>query len=195
MLLEFLGSSGWTALSLCIGLFTALLAEMRTRRTRWQNAKEIILRDLSTSLAEGNAPDGKAILATVRSVMREYSVSGKAGARLEEITDDMVRMIVSDPFLEAKRRAQLQEDAVQLGALTKTREFEVPATERANFRFSAWSLLAGIVAGAAALVGVAGGASFPVEQRGQVALTTGAVLLVLAVVVLGGGTRRPQKRG
>lgn len=198
MAFEFFTGTGWTAVSICIGLFTALLAEMRTRRTRWQTAKEIILRDLSTALAEGNAPDGKAILATIRSVMREYGVSGKAGARLEEVCDDMVRMIVADPFLEPKRRTQLQEDAMKMGELTSTAEFQVPAVEKSRVRISAWSVLAGGLAAAAALFTVAGGSALPTEQRTQVAMTTGAVLvcalILLGITTLGGGTRRPQKR-
>ena len=55
--------------SILVGFGTFYLADKRARRNRWQNAKDMVLQDLSKSLGEGNVPDAAIIQATIRSVL------------------------------------------------------------------------------------------------------------------------------
>lgn len=100
--------------SIAVGFGTYYLAEKRGKRNRWQSAKDTVLRDLSKSLGEGNIPDPPVILATIRSVLRSHNATDLAVVTLDEVTDDLLRQITSDPFLEAERRTDLQKKVLDL---------------------------------------------------------------------------------
>ncbi|MBI5497486.1 MAG: hypothetical protein HY904_20920 [Deltaproteobacteria bacterium] len=198
---SFLSGGVGTVVSISIGLLTSFLAERRARRTRWHTAKDIILRDLAVALAEGNPPNASAILATMRSVMREYSVSGRAGTRLQEVVDDMVRAIVSDPFLEPDRRRQLQNAAMGMHEVSKTREFESPIAASQRTRVSPRSIIVGISSMVIAGLMYAGGTSvvptlqtIPPEYRTNtaimVALVVACLLILAALMAFSDGSPR-----
>ncbi|HEV3219129.1 MAG TPA: hypothetical protein VGZ48_05125 [Candidatus Acidoferrales bacterium] len=110
--------------SIGVGLGTFFLAQRSARRGKWETAKNIILRDLSKSLGDGTVPTSHVILAIIRSVLRDQNVSDTGAVTIDEIKDDLLRQITSDPFLEAGRRKQLQDqvDALQLDEHSLTRD-------------------------------------------------------------------------
>lgn len=81
-----------------------------TRRNQWQSAKETILRDLSRSLGEGTVPSPEIIVSTMRSVLRNQGAINLEVITLEEIVDDLIWQVTSDPFLDSARRTQLQSE-------------------------------------------------------------------------------------
>ena len=100
--------------SVGVGFGTFYIADKRARRHRWQTAKDMILRDLSKSLGESNVPDASVIKATIRSVLRGENANDLSVVTLEEVSDDLLRQITADPFLEPDRRKQLQADVLKL---------------------------------------------------------------------------------
>src|SRR3989304_9654238 len=100
--------------SVGVGFGTFYLADKRAKRSRWENAKETVLRDLSKSLGEGNVPDASVIKATIRSVLRSHNATDLSVITLDEISDDLLRQITADPFLDADRRKKLQSDVLEL---------------------------------------------------------------------------------
>jgi hypothetical protein len=70
--------------------------------------------DLATSLGEGRAPSLAVLDATFRSALREHDVSSANSDSLEEITDDLIRQITADRYLDADRREELQTQVVSL---------------------------------------------------------------------------------
>ena len=152
--------------SIGVGFRTFYLADKRAKRNRWENAKETVLRDLSKSLGEGNVPDALVIKATIRSVLRNHNTSDFSVVTLEEISDDLLRQITSDPFLEAERRKKLQEEVLSLKlAQVKLEEAMSPEDKLAeNVKLDTskkltWStiasLMAGIITSAAAAATIA----------------------------------------
>jgi len=100
--------------SIGVGFGTYYLADKQARRNRWQGAKDIVLRDLSKSLGEGSVPEPGVILATVRSVLRSQNAADLAVVTFEEVKDDLLRQVTADPFLDAERRKQLQNQVLNL---------------------------------------------------------------------------------
>jgi hypothetical protein len=142
--------------SIVVGFGTYYLAERRGRRNRWQAAKDVVLRDLSKSLGEGNVPSPPVILATIRSVLRTQNAPDLDAVTLEEVADDLLRQITSDPFLASERRTELQNKVleirdthlkpveVELEATTK--ESRTPETLSIVSRVEFTSLVAGLLA-------------------------------------------------
>ena len=94
--------------SVLIGLTTFYIADRRSRRNRWQQARETILKELSKTLGEENIPNFEIISATIRSVLRGYNPGSLDKVTVAEVTDDLLRQITSDPFLDSERRNKLQ---------------------------------------------------------------------------------------
>ena len=143
------------AVSVVLGLGTYYLTERRGKKSRWHAAKESVLRDLSNSLGEDEVPGRTVILATIRSVLRAQNAADLEAVTLHEIVDDLLRQITSDPFLDAKRRAQLQAKVLALRQPTQDEisgesleTAEIGRGEAASyFGGSSWgALLAGVVA-------------------------------------------------
>ena len=132
--------------SIAVGLGTYLLTEKRGRRNRWQAAKEAVLHDLSKSLGEGNVPSPPVILATIRSVLRMQSAPDLEAVTLEEVTDDLLRQITSDPFLDSERRVQLQERVLALKEIRPIEKRGSHTEGREGIRGSLGSAIAGVVA-------------------------------------------------
>lgn len=151
--------------SIGVGFGTFYLADKRAKRSRWESAKETVLRDLSKSLGEGNVPDASVIKATIRSVLRSHNASDLSVVTLEEIADDLLRQITADPFLEAERRKQLQNDVLNLKQAQKKIEAQmtpeekeaevkrIETAEKLNWS-TAISLLAGIISSVAAAAAI-----------------------------------------
>jgi len=150
--------------SIGVGFGTFYLTDKRARRNRWQAAKDIVLRDLSKSLGEGNIPDALVIKATIRSVLRSQNASDLSVVTLDEVADDLLRQITSDPFLEPERRKQLQSDVLSLkeaqdkleeAMSSEEKEAEAVALEKGAGL--AWSTLGSLITGIIASVVAAGG--------------------------------------
>lgn len=116
--------------SIGVGFGTFYLANKRAERNRWGNAKETVLRDLSKSLGEGNIPDASVIKATIRSVLRTQNTTDLSVVTLDEISDDLLRQITADPFLDAERRKQLQSDLLKLKENQAKIEAEMSAEQK-----------------------------------------------------------------
>jgi len=149
--------------SIGVGFGTYWLAERRSRRNRWQGAKDIVLRDLSKSLGEGSVPPPQVILATIRSVLRGQNAPDLAVVTLEEVKDDLLRQITADPFLDVDRRKQLQAEVLELHApeTPPMPPGERPPSQLAEreslpTQFSFTALLAGVVASVIAAASVTG---------------------------------------
>jgi hypothetical protein len=106
--------------SVAVGLGTFLIADKRTRKNRYQNAKDLILRELSKSLGEDNIPNHLIISATIRSVLRENNSDNLEAVSVSEILDDLIRQITSDPFLDSERRKKLQTEITTIKKETIT---------------------------------------------------------------------------
>lgn len=95
--------------SVGVGWITYRLADRRARNQRHATAKATVLQELSKSLGEDSVPTPAVIEATLRSVVREVA-DPKVAVSLDEVLDDLVRQVTSDPFLNAERRRKLQDD-------------------------------------------------------------------------------------
>jgi hypothetical protein len=100
--------------SIAVGWLTFVLTDRRTRSARWRHAKAIVLQDLSKALGEGEVPSRVVIEATIRSVLREQNASDLSSLTLDEVVDDLLRQVTSDPFLDAGRRSHLHEQLLSL---------------------------------------------------------------------------------
>ena len=96
--------------SIVVGWITFRLTERRARNQRHFVAKATVLQELSKSLGEDAIPTPAIIEATLRSVVRE-TADPKLTLSLDEILDDLIRQVTSDPFLDAERRRKLQAKA------------------------------------------------------------------------------------
>ena len=144
--------------SIGVGFGTFYLADKRARINRWQNAKDMVLRDLSKSLGEGNVLDASVIKATIRSVLRSHNAIDLSVVTLDEIADDLLRQITADPFLVPERRKQLQSDVLELresqlkiekAMSAEEKEAEAKQIETGD-RLLTWSTLSSLFAGIAA---------------------------------------------
>jgi hypothetical protein len=149
----FLGIAG-ILVSICVGFGTFYLADKRAKRSRWENAKETVLRDLSKSLGEGNVPDASVIKATIRSVLRTHNATDLSVITLDEISDDLLRQITADPFLDIERRKKLQIDVLKLKEAQEKIEAEMSLEQKeaeqekleSSEKFT-WSTLLSLFAG------------------------------------------------
>ena len=145
------------AVSIAVGYGTYWLTERQSRRNRWRGAKDTVLRDLSMSLGEGNVPDPLAILATIRSVLRDHNAPDLAAVTFEEVRDDLVRQITADPFLETERRKQLLTQTLNLQApQTPSETLAERRPDSGAFASSVGALLAGLVSSVVAGVSFSG---------------------------------------
>lgn len=146
--------------SIIVGLGTYYLSEKRGRHNRWRKAKETVLRDLSKSLGEGSIPPRPVILATIRSVLRSENARNLEAVTLEEVADDLLRQITSDPFLDADRRLELQSKVIELRS-THLAEVQERVSREALEEVQVWSRMVWVSVGSvAAAVGaslIAGG--------------------------------------
>jgi hypothetical protein len=153
--------------SIGVGFGTFYVADRRSRRNRWQNAKDMVLRDLSKSLGEGSVPNASVIKATTRSILRSHNSNDMSVVTFDEIIDDLIRQITADPFLESDRRKQLQRDVLDLKEanikLEQTMSSEEKKAEAVTIetrdKIFAWStitsLLLGIIGSVVAATGLA----------------------------------------
>ena len=138
------------AVSIAVGFGTYYLTQRRARANRWQTAKETVLRDLSKCLGEGNVPEPRVITATIRSVLRTHNTTDLEAVTLDEVADDLLRQITSDPFLEADRRTSLQTKVLELKAAHLKEAETRPAAEAASAGPEltlTWSTLGSLLAG------------------------------------------------
>lgn len=184
--------------SIGVGFGTFYLADKRAKRSRWENAKETVLRDLSKSLGEGNIPDASVIKATIRSVLRSHNASDLSVVTLEEIADDLLRQITADPFLDAERRKQLQNDVLELKQAQEKLEVQMSLEEKEaevkkieTSEKLTWSTVTSLVAGiitsiaaAAALMSVKPVIEFMKQVNSAELLKVGAVLIAAVLTVI-----------
>ncbi len=100
--------------SVGVGLGTFFIADKRARRNRYLTIKNLIIQALSKSLSENNIPNKKIIKSTINSLVREHGVSNSQIITVEDIIDDLVYQITSDPFLDAERRETLQNNLLEI---------------------------------------------------------------------------------
>ncbi|MBC8488350.1 MAG: hypothetical protein H8D45_20175 [Bacteroidetes bacterium] len=100
--------------SVGVGLGTFFIADKRARRNRYLTMKNLIIQALSKSLSENNIPNKRIIKSTINSLVRENGVSNLRIITVEEIIDDLVYQITSDPFLDAERRETLQNNLLEI---------------------------------------------------------------------------------
>ena len=144
------------AVSIGVGVGTFYLADKRSRTAQWRAAKETVLRELSKSLGDGNIPQPQVILATIRSVLRENGAANLEAVTFEEIIDDLIRQVTSDPFLSADRRKELQSKIIEIRFDREKELAEVQpkdvaiaevGTQRESFSTSVMmNLVAGVIA-------------------------------------------------
>lgn len=145
---------GGIFVSVAVGWFTYYLADKKQRRNRYLAAKNAVAAALSRSLSESNVPSYELIAATIRSVLRDENTSNVDSVTVQEITDDLIRQVSSDPFLAADRRRELQQTLLSVSAKqTVTPTSELAVTHRdedveTSWRFSSssMSVLLGFIA-------------------------------------------------
>ena len=115
--------------SVLIGLTTFYIADRRSRRNRWQQARETILKELSKTLGEEDIPNFEIISATIRSVLRGYNPGSLDKVTVAEVTDDLLRQITSDPFLDSERRNKLQTQVLDVKTAGLQAEEAMPEEE------------------------------------------------------------------
>lgn len=151
----FLGVLG-IIVSIVVGWLTYRLADRRARSNRQISAKATVLQELSKSLGEDSVPAPDILEATIRSVLREVG-DPKIGLDVDEILDDLVRQVTSDPFLDSERRRKLQGDIQKVRAEAASKHLEAPREEvevpsLSHFNSSAWSFLLGLLSSIATLI-------------------------------------------
>lgn len=114
--------------SIIIGLSTFFIADKRSRKNKYLNAKSKILNDLSKSLGENSIPQYEVINSVIRSVLREENENNLDVITVEEILDDLLRQILSDPFLDSKRRNELQKQIMKVEDTSKERTGDLETT-------------------------------------------------------------------
>lgn len=95
--------------SVAVGWLTYRLANKRAFSQRYVTAKATVLQSLSKSLGEDAVPTQEVLQATIRSVLRETG-DPKLQLQIDDVLDDLVRQVTSDPFLDSDRRRKLQAD-------------------------------------------------------------------------------------
>lgn len=121
-----LGIAG-IAVSIIVGWLTYYLADKRQRRNRFLAAKHSVVSTLSRSLSEETVPSAELVRATIRSVLREENAADLSAVSVEEVIDDLIRQVTSDPFLAAERRKELQ--ASLLGVITAVAQEKTTTVE------------------------------------------------------------------
>ena len=101
-------------ISVILGLTTFFVADRRSRKNKYLNAKSKILNNLSKSLGEDNIPQFEIISSVIRSVLREENENNLDAITVNEVLDDLLRQILSDPFLDSNRRKELQNQIIVL---------------------------------------------------------------------------------
>ena len=114
--------------SILVGWLTYGLADRRARSNRHIAAKNTVLQELSKSLGEASVPTPDILEATIRSVLREVG-DPKVQMDVDEVLDDLVRQVTSDPFLDSERRRKLQEDIRGVRAETSAKQLSTPREE------------------------------------------------------------------
>lgn len=99
--------------SVLVGWLTYRLADRRARKQRYMAAKTTVLQELSNSLGEDAVPTPYIIESTIRSVLREMA-DPRMNLALDDVLDDLMRQVTSDPFLDRDRRLKLQNDIVKV---------------------------------------------------------------------------------
>lgn len=124
------------AVSIAVGWLTYWLASKRTTNQGYLNAKATVLQELSNPLGEDAVPTAEVIEATIRSVLRETG-DRRVSVSIDDVLDDLVRRVTSDPFLDGERRRTLQAEIqnVRQQAATANQEqatgvFHTVITER-----------------------------------------------------------------
>ena len=148
-----LGIAG-IAVSVIVGWLTYYLADKRQRRSRFLAAKHTVVSTLSRSLSEETIPTVDLVRATIRSVLREENAD-LSRISVDEVIDDLIRQVSSDPFLAAERRKELQASllalvapsaAVPLGEADERRTQEAPPVIGFRMTMSWASLALGVMA-------------------------------------------------
>jgi hypothetical protein len=137
--------------SVVVGWLTYRLADRRARNQRYAAAKSTVLQELSNPLGEDAVPTPHIIEATIRSVLREMG-DPRVKLGVDDVLDDLLRQVTSDPFLDRDRRTKLQNDVLKVrdewkGQGDKKLELSLSEyRERAVLRSTAFSGLLGILA-------------------------------------------------
>jgi hypothetical protein len=130
---------GGIVVSIAVGWLTYFFADKKQRRNRYIAAKNTIAATLSRSLSESNVPSYELVAATIRSVLREDSPSNLDSVTVDEISDDLIRQVSSDPFLAAERRRELQQGLLSIsGTNRKLAAVESSETSDEGERTGLW---------------------------------------------------------
>lgn len=82
-------------------------SEDREYRERLRAARADILTAVSRSIGEGVVPDREKISSVIRSSRRQYGLKEQDAETVESVLDDIVSRVLSNEFLDAKRREEL----------------------------------------------------------------------------------------
>ena len=110
-----------TFVSILAGIATSfaffVLSTRKARRAGWRLAKSRITADLAQSLGQDRVPPPEAIVATIRSILREHDVTELQGVTYGEVMEELLRQVTADPFLDSERRTALQLSLINLQRL------------------------------------------------------------------------------
>lgn len=143
--------------SILVGWLTYRLADRRAQSQRYVTAKATVLQELSKSLGEDSVPTPDILEATIRSVLREVG-DPRVEIALDELLDDLVRQVTSDPFLDGERRRKLQGDIQKVRAEASAQRLAAPPEEvevvsgLGSLKSSLWSTVAALAAASATML-------------------------------------------
>lgn len=149
---------GGVAATIVVGVVTYWLtasSEDREYRERLRAARADILTAVSRSIGEGVVPDRDKIASVIRSSRRQYGLKEVDAETVESVLDDVVSRVLSNEFLDAKRREELSSKLLSVRAATTTPHIvQEPPRKRAQTDESAllFAVTAGMMAAAVVMV-------------------------------------------
>jgi len=107
----------WPILLSIFGIGITILNKLRgvhSCQNCKRSAKETVLKELLKSISENNIPKREIISATIKSVFRDYHVKELDVVTVDEVIDDLIRDVSSNPFLDSKYRKQIQNELLAM---------------------------------------------------------------------------------
>lgn len=114
---------GGVVATIVVGVVTYWLtasSEDREYRERLRAARADILTAVSRSIGEGVVPDREKIASVIRSSRRLYGIKEADAETVESVLDDVVSRVLSNEFLDAKRREELSAKLLSVRASATT---------------------------------------------------------------------------
>lgn len=149
---------GGVVATIVVGVVTYWLtasSEDREYRERLRAARADILTAVSRSIGEGVVPDRDKIASVIRSSRRQYGLKEPDAETVESVLDDVVSRVLSNEFLDAKRREELSGKLLSVRAAASTSPVvqELPRGRAPTDEFALlFSVTAGMMAAAVLMV-------------------------------------------